>query len=82
MRPARVFEPCLPRCYGFQARARRCTPGCFCSVFRSKFKAPEMPPSHGLTGLGAIESVAKPAQACSVRAAAETGGQKRRHRTV
>ena len=30
-----------------------------CSFFRSKFKAPKTPPSHGLTGFVAIESVAK-----------------------
>ena len=31
----------------------------FCSVFRSEFKAPKTPLSHGLTGFGAIKPVAK-----------------------
>ena len=46
--------------------------GAACSVFESKFKAPKTPPSHGLTGLSAIESGAKPMQACGVQAAAES----------
>ena len=35
--------------------------GAFHSFFESKFKAPKTPPSHGLTGLAAIESIAKSA---------------------
>ena len=30
----------------------------FCSVFRSESKAPKTPPSHGLTGLAAINPIA------------------------
>ena len=33
--------------------------GALRSFFRSKFKAPKTPPSHGLTGFGAIKPIAK-----------------------
>ena len=48
-----------PRPGGENASRKHPAPGAFCSLFESEFKAPKMALSHGLTGLGAIKTVAK-----------------------
>ena len=48
-------------------------PARFRSVFESEFKAPETPPSHGLTGFVAIEVVAENADLRKAGGGCETG---------
>ena len=48
-------------------------PAQFRSVFESEFKAPETPPSHGLTGFVAIEVVAENADLRKAGGGCETG---------
>ena len=51
-----LFGPVQKRAVGAGVRAAA---GALRSFFRSKFKAPKTPPSHGLTGFGAIKPIAK-----------------------
>ena len=67
--PARHSEPAGNLAVDTEKRTGR--PGAICSDFRSEFKAPKTPPSHGLTGLVAIKEVANKTVFCRVQAAFE-----------